>query len=156
VVLSWIFLIVGLGFIVAAIAFAYRTQVFLSTCTTAQGRIVALKSVRSTRRHTITYAPVFRFNVPGTHFATVVSRTSSNPPSFNVGEWVTVRYPADHPEQAVIDSFGQLWLWDWGFGGFGALFCAVSLLPLILGRLRRPPDLESPSSDAGVGIARRR
>jgi hypothetical protein len=119
--------------------------------------LVGLKPVHSARNGSITYAPAFRFNVPGTHFSTVVSRTSSNPPAFKWGERVTVRYPAGHPEQAVIDSFGQLWLRVWAFGGFGAVFCGTALLPPIFSMLRKPRDLPSPNpnSDGAVGIIRR-
>jgi uncharacterized protein DUF3592 len=150
-----VFLVVGLGLLAGAFISAYRTQSFLRTCVTVQGRIAGFKPVHSVRNNRTTYAPVFRFNVPGTHFATVVSHTSSNPPAFKVGEWVTVRYPAGHPERAVIDSFGQLWLMDWALGSFGALFFAVGLLTLISGWRRNRRDLASPNPDAAVGIVRR-
>jgi hypothetical protein len=152
-----IFLCIGSAFLVGALVSAHRTQLFLRSCVTTQGWIVGLKPVHSARNGSITYAPAFRFNVPGTHFSTVVSRTSSNPPAFKWGERVTVRYPAGHPEQAVIDSFGQLWLRVWAFGGFGAVFCGTALLPPIFSMLRKPRDLPSPNpnSDGAVGIIRR-
>ncbi|MGO9340730.1 MAG: DUF3592 domain-containing protein [Terracidiphilus sp.] len=150
-----VFLVVGLALLVGASISAYRTQSFLRTCMTVQGRIAGFKPVHGVRRNRTTYAPVFRFNVPGTHFETVVSRTSSNPPAFKVGEWVTVRFPAGHPEKAVIDSFGQLWLMDWAIGSFGALFFTVGLLTLISGWIRNRRDLASPNADASVGILRR-
>jgi hypothetical protein len=150
-----IFLVVGSVSLVGALVSAHRTQLFLNTCVTTQGRVVGLKPVHSAQNGSTTYAPVFRFNVPGTHFATIASSSSSSPPAFKVGEWVTVRYPAGHPEAAVIDSFEQLWLMDWTLGGFGALFCGVVLLPPIFGRFRNRRDLASPSPDAAVGIVRR-
>jgi len=149
-----IFLTAGLVVLVGALISAHRTQTFLRTCITAQGRIAGFKPVHSAR-HGTSYAPVFRFNVPGTHFATVVSHTSSNPPAFKVGEWVTVRYPAAHPEQAVIESFGQLWLMDWAFGSFGALFFTIGLLTLISGWRHKRRDLASPNADVEAGIVRR-
>lgn len=147
-----VFLIVGLVFFVGALISAYRTHAFLRTCVTAQGRIAGFKPVHSSRRNSTTYAPVFRFDVPGTHFATVVSHTSSNPPAFTVGEAVTVRYPTGHPEQALIDSFGQLWLMDWAFGGIGALIFGIGLLTLLYRQRgkRREPAL----SNDGSGITR--
>ena len=150
-------LAIGSAFLVGALVSAHRTQLFLRTCVTTQGRVVGLKPVHSARNGSITYAPAFRFNVPGTHFSTVVSRTSPNPPSFKMGEWVTVRYPVGHPEAAVIDSFGQLWLRVWTFGGFGAFIFGIVLLPLIVGKMRKPRDLVSPNpnGDTAVGIIRR-
>jgi protein-S-isoprenylcysteine O-methyltransferase Ste14 len=72
-----------------------------------------------------------------------------------VGERVTVRYPAGHPERAVIDSFGQLWLMDWAVGSFGALFFAIGLVTLIFGWRRGRRDLPSPNPDSEAGIVRR-
>jgi hypothetical protein len=152
---AWVFLIVGLGCLVGALTWAHRTQVFLRTSVTVQGKIAGFKPVHSIRRNRTTYAPVFRFEVPGSHFATVVSRTSSGTPEFNVGEWVTVHYPAGHPEKAVIDSFGQLWLMDLVLGSFGALFSALGMLTLVSGWMRSRRDLASPGADAAVGILKR-
>jgi hypothetical protein len=151
-----IFLVVGLVVLAWALISAHRTEIFLRSCVTVQGRIAGLKPVHNIRHNTTNYAPVFRFNVPGTHFATVVSQASSNPPAFKVGEWVNVCYPAGHPEAAVIDSFEQLWLMDCAFGSFGALFFAIGLLSLISGWRRNRRDLASPNPDSEVGIVRRR
>jgi hypothetical protein len=151
-----VFLIVGFGCLVGALIYAYRTQVFLRTSITVQGRIAGFKPVRTTRNGLTTYAPVFWFGVPGTHFATVVSRTSSGSPAFKVGELVTVHYPPGHREKAVIDSFGQLWLMDWAVGGFGAVFFAIGVLTLVAGWRRNRRDSPSPDPNAAVGILRRR
>jgi hypothetical protein len=149
-----VFIVVGLALLMGALISAYRTRTFLRTCMTVQGRIAGFMPVHRVR-HGTTYAPVFRFNLPGTRYATVVSHVSSSSPAFNVGEWVTVRYPAGHPEQAVIDSFGQLWLMDWASGGFGALFFGTGLLTLLSGWKRNRRDLASPNPDSEVGIVRR-
>jgi hypothetical protein len=150
-----VFILVGLGCLVGALIYAHRMQAFLRTSVTVQGRIAGFKPVRTTQNGLTTYAPVFRFEVPGTHFANVVSHTSSGSPAFKVGDWVTVHYPPGHPEQAVIDSFGQLWLMDLAVGSFGAIFFAVGLLTLLSGWRRNRRDLPSPSPDSQVGIVRR-
>jgi hypothetical protein len=152
---QFVFLVVGLGCLVGALIYAHRTQDFLRTSVTVQGRIAGFKPVHSSRNGLTTYAPVFRFEVPGSHFATVVSHTSSGSPAFKVGEGVTVHYPAGHPEKAVIESFGQLWLMDWAVGSFGAIFFATGLWTLVSGWKRNRQDLESPNADAQVGIFRR-
>jgi hypothetical protein len=151
-----VFLVVGLGCLVGAFRYAYRTEVFLRTSVTVQGRIAGFKPVRTIRTGRTTYAPVFRFDVPGSHFVTVVSRMSSGSPAFKVGESVTVHYPPGHPEEAVIDSFGQLWLMDCAVGGFGALFFGTGMLTLVSGWRRNRRDLPSPDPNAAVGILRRR
>ena len=113
----WTFPVMGSLFLLGALISAHNTQMFLRRSVTTQGRIVGLKPVHSTRDNSISFAPVFRFDVPGWHFATVISHTSSNPPAFKVGEVVTVHYEQGHPQEAVIDSFGQLWLMDFGYLG---------------------------------------
>jgi hypothetical protein len=150
--IKWTFLLMGPLFLCGALISAHHTQQFLRRSVTAQGRVVFLKPVRSLSDNKVSFAPVFRFDVPGTHFTTVVSHTSSSPPAFKVGEWVTVHYEQGHPEGAVIDSLGQLWLGDWIFGGVGAGMTCVSLLILVAGRKGKRRDL-GPSGD-GSGITR--
>ena len=150
--IKWTFLLMGPLFLGGALISAHHTQKFLRDSITVQGRVVALKPVHNTRGNSITYAPVFRFDVVGWHFATVVSNTSSNPPVFKVGQVVQVHYQKGHPEDAVIDSFGQLWLGDLVFGSVGALFTGISLLILVYGRKGRRRDLVL--SNDGSGITR--
>ena len=150
--IMWTFLGMGLLFLAGALISAHFTRQFLRRSVTVQGRVVALRPVHNTQHNSITYAPVFRFDVPGSHLATVVSNTSSSPPAFKVGEVVTVHYQQGHPEKAVIDSFGQLWLGDVVFGSFGTLSTGIGLLILMSTRKRNRRDLIP--SDAGSGITR--
>jgi hypothetical protein len=46
----------------------------------------------------------------------------SSPASFSVDEVVTVLYPKDHPEKAVIKSFSEMWLAGAVMQLFGMLF----------------------------------
>lgn len=146
----WATLGTGILSLAGALISAHSTQQFLHNSVTAQARIVALKPVHIGRYSSISYAPVFRFDVPGTHFATVVSNTSSNPPAFKVGEVVTVSYPPGHPEKAVIDSFGQLWSVDLAFGVFGALATGFGLLILFAIHTSRRQKLAPPDSPSGI------
>lgn len=137
-------------FLGGALISVHSTQRFLRESVTAQGRVVALKPLRSSRDNSISFAPVFRFDVPGSHFVTVVSKTSSNPAGFKPGQLVTVHYEKDHPENAVIDSFMQLWFGDLVFGVFGAFFTAISLLILVYGRMGKPRPLAAANDGSGI------
>jgi hypothetical protein len=150
--IKWTFLLIGPLFLGGALISAHHTKQFLRRSVTVQGRVVGLKPVRGGQNNTLSYAPVFRFDVPGRHMATVVSHTSSSPPVFQVGDMVTVHYEQGHPEGAVIDSFGQLWLGDLVFGGVGAVFTCISLLLVVAVRKgkRRNPG----KSGDGSGITR--
>jgi hypothetical protein len=147
---KWAFLIMGILFLAGSLISAHRTQSFLRQCVTAQGKVVALKPVHSSRNNSISYAPVFRFDVPGWHFATVVSHTSSRPPAFKVGEGVTVLYQPGHPEDAVIDSFGQLWLGDLVFGIAGAMSIGMALLIFVASPKVNRDVLVQPDSGSGI------
>jgi hypothetical protein len=148
---KWTFLSIGPLFLGGALIDAHFTQKFLRESVTVDGRIVGLKPVPSTRR--VTFAPVFRFPVEGSHPVTVVSNTSSNPPVFKPGEVVKVHYRKDHPENAMIDSFGQLWLGDVVFASVGVLSVGISVLILVAARKRKRPSLAV--ADDGSGIVRR-
>ena len=148
--IKWTFLVAGPLFLAGALISAHRTQQFLRQSIAVQGKVVALKPVHDSRDNSISYAPAFRFDVAGSHFATVVSNTSSKPPAFKVGEAVQVHYQQGHPENAVIDSFEQLWLGDWVFGSVGALFTAISLLILVYGHKSRRRNQAMPNDGSGI------
>jgi hypothetical protein len=149
--IMWVFLGMGLLFLAGALIWAHFTRQFLRSSITTQGRIVALLPVRSTgRHHYLVYAPVFRFDVPGTHFATVVSHNSSSPPAFEVGQVVTVRYQPGHPEKAVIDSFEQLWLGELVLGIVGVMSIGSSLLMLLFMRMQKRRSQTIPDSGSGI------
>lgn len=150
-----VFILVGLGCLVGALAYAYRTQAFLRTSVAVQGNIAGFKQVDNVHRGTTMYFPVFRFDVPGSNSFTVVSRTSYGSSAFKVGESVAVRYPPGQPEKAVIDSFGQLWLMDLAVGTFGALFFALGLWTKVFGWRRSRRDLPSANPNSEVGIVQR-
>ncbi len=56
------------------------------------------------------------------------SGTCSTPPSFDIGERVTVYYDPQNLERARIDSFEQNWIGSLILGGIGAVFLALGLL----------------------------
>jgi len=150
---KWIFLVLGLLFIVGALIHAHFTQTFLRESVTVPGTVVGMKPVHRARRRRITFAPVFRFAVAGGHPVTVVSNISSSPPAFKPDEVVTVHYRKDHPEGAKIDSFEQLWLVDVVLASVGVLFGGIGIAILATTRKRELPAGLAPAD--GSGIVRR-
>ena len=55
-----------------------------------------------------TYSPVVLFSTQNGRAITFKSKVSSNPPSYDVGETVTVVYAIDNPEEAVIKGRGRV------------------------------------------------
>jgi len=54
------------------------------------------------------YAPVVRFELQNGKTITFESAYSSNPPSYDIGERVTVLYPQEAPERAEIKGGGKV------------------------------------------------
>ena len=54
------------------------------------------------------YAPVVRFELQNGKTITFESAYSSNPPSYDVGEQITVLYPQESPEKAEIKGGGKV------------------------------------------------
>lgn len=78
------------------------------------------------------YAPVFNFVVPHGRTYTIASYTGSNPPDFKIGKRVNVLYEKGNPENAKINSVGQLWLIEIVFGIMGLSWFLRELLSLEL------------------------
>lgn len=124
-VIRSVFFFAGLLFLGRALFGALSTESLLRESIAADGRIVGLEEVHRVQRSGLTYAPVFRFTLENGQPFTVESRMHSNPPEFKVGEAVKVYYKRDHPEWAVINSLGQLWMGDVALAFDGVIFIGM-------------------------------
>lgn len=118
------FCFVGLLFLGRAVYGALSTESLLRESIAVNGRIVDVVRVHRVQRSGFTYVPVFRFTLENGQPFTVASRVPSNPPQFKVGDAVKVYYKRDHPEWAVINSLGQLWMDDVALAFVGLVFIA--------------------------------
>ena len=74
------------------------------------------------------YAPRVRFTTADGRQVVFVSGTASNPPEHEAGDRVDIRYRANDPTDARIDSVTDIWLGaiiTAGLAVFFAAFCAV-------------------------------
>lgn len=78
------------------------------------------------------YAPRVRFSTENGSPSTFTARSASNPPVYEVGNQVTVRYLTSDPTTARIDTVPDNWTGVWVTGGiavvflgFGAIFFAI-------------------------------
>ncbi|MGB6692307.1 MAG: DUF3592 domain-containing protein [Terracidiphilus sp.] len=131
------FFVLGPCALAWALISAYRTHTFLQRSVTAQATIVRLNVVRSLRRRTRGYEPVFIFTADDGRTYTINSNYATNPPAFKIGERATAHYEKGHPEQARLDSFTQLWMFDVIDGAVGALFTLL-FLGVIFARAKPP------------------
>ena len=95
----------------------------------ATAMVTNLEPVRGRRGRT-SYKAWFTFRDTATnHSYTVKSRWSSNPPSFQRGQRVEVLYPAENPEEAVANTFTEVFFWALvgGIAGLILGFCGWAL-----------------------------
>jgi hypothetical protein len=146
-----IFLLIGLGMLAGGIALGIHTKHFIATAIRVPGEVVGLVQRRGDDGPT--YAPRFTFTDQEGRQHTVEARTASNPPSFSVGEAVTVLYAPGRPGSAVIDSFVQLWLGTTVLSVMGGVFTLVGggLLGVaqVVSRRRRPAAADPWATAAG-------
>lgn len=140
---------VGLLFLARALYGALSKESMLRESIGVNGRIVALEQMHKVRHSGLTYSPVFRFTLENGQPFTVESQVHSNPPEFKVGDAVKVYYKRDHPEWAVINSLGQLWMGDVALAFVSAVFIGMSSL------LSRKSRQVAVVSEDGTVIVRR-
>lgn len=119
-----------IGLIMLAIAFLLfnSTRSFISEAELTQGTVTELVESRSKSddgSNSITYAPVVSFVTDAAQQVTYHSSTSSNPPSYQVGETVEMYYLPEQPNKAKINGFFDLWLGTVICGVLGAVFFSV-------------------------------
>ena len=101
--LFWAAFLPGVGScLVAAGSQIYFTN-FLKTSLVATGTITSTKA-----NDNGFHCPEFRFDAADTKTYTVTSHTCTDPSEFSVGERVAIRYKQNDPNDALIDSPGQL------------------------------------------------
>jgi len=100
--------VIGVGLVVLGIYLGKERAVFLDNATSTIGEVVKLNS-RSTDDGYV-YYPVVRFTVPQSgRDVTFEHDSGSRPPSYRVGERVTVLYLPDRPDRAIIDAGIMNW-----------------------------------------------
>lgn len=132
------FFVFGPCLLLAALISAWRTHLFLRGSESSLATVVQLKEIHSLhRRAEVSYAPVFTFVARDGRTYTLTSDMATHPSAFKVGEDATAHYPAGHPEQARLDSFSQLWLFDLIEAIFGVIFTLL-MLAVIFARQGQP------------------
>jgi hypothetical protein len=125
-VLPLIFLLIGIGLLVAAARYLTRTRTFLGKSAEAIGEVIALEEEPATEPgDPRTYRPVVSFPIDSTRRVRFKSVAHSNPPEYEVGDSVRVLYDPDRPGDARIRSFTSLWLPLTVLGGLGLIFTAL-------------------------------
>ena len=86
----------------------FRLRSFLARAVSTQGQVIDLVSSSTTEGGTTHYPRVEFTGADGTSHS-FQHDVGSNPPAFDVGESVPVRYDPDDPEKAKIAKVLSLW-----------------------------------------------
>jgi hypothetical protein len=110
-ILGFVFFFGGPCALAYSLVSTFRTRDFIRRSVEVTGEVIRLeRSVdRGGSASYIEYAPVFSFTVADGNAYTVISKISSSPADFNVGESVRVRYDPTNPQDARIHTFLQTW-----------------------------------------------
>lgn len=111
-------LIVGLGFLGLGGWNGYHTWDRVSSESTVTGKVISLRlgsETHTTKRQPNgtrvkkAYVPEVEYEVDGVKHR-ILGSISSNPPSYTVGDQVSVRFPPDHPDQGHLNTFFENWI----------------------------------------------
>jgi hypothetical protein len=101
-----IFILAGLLFFAIGSGLTYRQRTLEKQGIEAQGEVVALDENYDSDGST--FAPVVRFTTGNGQSVEFKTSYYSSPPEYEIGQSVTVVYPSEEPEKAIIKGDGQL------------------------------------------------
>ena len=104
-----LFGLVGIALLVGGGFFVQHKVNFIQSAERASGVVTALIPERGSKGSTI-YAPQIKYTTKDGQVTTFDSSIASNPPSYDVGDSVSVLYSPKNVYKAEIDSFWSLWL----------------------------------------------
>jgi hypothetical protein len=116
------FLVIGIG-LAAGAGWHYRsTRAFLETAIRVEGVVIEM------RRRGGSSAPIVRFQPPEGPEVTFESKLYTRPPTYSVGEKVTVLFQSARPDEARLYGFWDLYLLTVVLGGIGAVFTLLGIV----------------------------
>jgi len=129
-IISTLFSIIGIGLLIASLFIFNHTRNFIKKSSSTTGTVIELLQERSTSSGGSTsyaYYPWIRFETEDGRSIVFKSAVGSNPPSYRVGEEVSVLFDPDNPYNAKINSFFSVWLGFIILSGLGVIFAGIGL-----------------------------
>lgn len=114
---------IGILMLLASAVLIYTKVGVLSSSVKTTGTVIDNRLY--TGRKSRTYTPVVTFRTNDGQTITFEGSISSNPPSFDLQEQVTVYYSPKDPQKAEIGTFFQLWFLPLIFGFMGTIFTSI-------------------------------
>lgn len=125
--------------------FGWRGYTLTTNGETTTGRVIELSESTDGEGACCVYSPVFEYTVNSRRY-TFESLNASDPPAYRVGQEVEVIYNVDDPNDAAVNSFGELWMVASILCGT-TLILAVVLNGLAISRMRSGRSILEEDSD---------
>jgi Protein of unknown function (DUF3592) len=136
-VLIGIFCLPGPLGLIFALDLTLHRAAFIHTALRADGTVIWMEPVRTSRVGAGTAIPVFRFTANDGRLHIINSDVSVPFSTFKRGDRVDVLYLQSNPEIAHIDAFSTLWQKSLVMGVWGAAWSSIPVLILVMRRRRR-------------------
>ncbi len=119
--------VAGPALIVVAIFMVVRTKLFMRRASETEGTVIGYET--SSSDHSTNYEPIVRYtSADGQTHEFTDTGVSSNPPAFDKGEKVPVKYDPNRAGKARIDAAKQLWFTPGMLGVAGVVLLVTSQL----------------------------
>ncbi|WP_297474794.1 DUF3592 domain-containing protein [uncultured Photobacterium sp.] len=129
-----LFSIIGICFLIGSVFSSIITFDFIKATVIGSGEVIGLAESRSD--NSSSYAPVVYFSDSNDIGYEFTSSVSSNPPSYQVGEFVEVMYLESNPNEAKINEFFSLWGLPLILAFFGMVFSSIGFGMLVFDLLK--------------------
>jgi hypothetical protein len=124
-----------LGLLLALNLTVHRAA-FIQAALRADGTVIEMRPVRTTRTGAGTCIPVYRFTANDSRLHIIVSDISVRSSRFKQGDQVRILYSEGNPEIARIDAFSTLWQESLVIGIWGAVWSCIPAF-ILVSRTRR-------------------
>lgn len=134
-----IFTLIGIALLIGAVLSFNSTNTFVSKAQLTEGTVTELlprvSKDSDSGSTSVTYAPVVEFVTDAGQTITYISSSSSNPPSYQPGETMSIYYLPNSPQTAKIDGFADMWLATTIFAILGVVFFLVGFVPVLYAKI---------------------
>lgn len=134
-IIKVVFLLIGVAMLVGTTLLVQNTRQFLQSARHAEGEVIQLVESRSSNSSSYTYAPRVTFVDDAGENHVFTSGTSSNPPSYDVGERVDVLYEAGKASSAKLNGTFSLWGGAIILGIMGGVFTLIGASMVVVPKL---------------------
>lgn len=121
---GYLFIMAGIGMVVAALFLLHGVYEFMTEAVTAEGTVVELVKSRNLSK------PVVKFVTQQGQEIVFHSAISSTPPAYSVGEKVEVIYLPDRPASAKINDFFSVWWRSFVMGFIGGMVILTGVIKI--------------------------